>query len=220
MAPVTEFVYTSIKPGASLEPLAEGNKILLGQPGCQRVRSSLVHEDPSKLLLFIDWDSVAAHQRFMANDAVHGAFMGHIAPIAAGPAAISYVELAPHPSAVLDNAGGAGKSPVAEIAQLYFAAEGADWDAIAAAARTFVAGVAASAAGFTGESAVGWTVGADVEYRGEKCRSLVMILGWESVEVHVKAQETEIYSKLLAQLRGSVEGLKGAEIYHVSTKAA
>ncbi|KAI1082556.1 hypothetical protein F5B20DRAFT_507264 [Whalleya microplaca] len=218
MAPVTEFVYASIKPGADLSPLSKNDQILLSQPGCQRVRSSLVHEDPSKLLLFIDWDSVAAHKAFMADGGVHGAFLSNIAPLVAGPAAISYVELQPHPASVLDNAGGKGKSPVAEVVQLYFAA-GGDGDANKAQAEKFVAGVAGTA-GFTGESAVGWTVEGDVEFKGEKCRRLVLVLGWQSVEAHVTAQGTEAFSKQLAQLRGGVEGLKGVEIFHVSTKSA
>ncbi|KAI4861490.1 hypothetical protein F4820DRAFT_433683 [Hypoxylon rubiginosum] len=225
MAPVTEFVLAPIKPGAaSLASLYQACSSLKPQTGSQqqqRVRAAVLHEDPTQLRLFADWDSVEDHLAFRAGPS-YAAFMAAVRPHAAGRAVVLHAELAPHPPAVLDNEEGKGKTAVAEVLFAYFAPGAADAvaDKNLAAARTLVAGLSgAGFAGLSGESAVGWSVERDVEYEGEGARVLVVLIGWDSVEAHREARATEAYGKIVADFQGAVEGLRGFDISHVTTKA-
>ncbi|OTB08257.1 hypothetical protein M426DRAFT_317372 [Hypoxylon sp. CI-4A] len=226
MAPVTELILLPLNP--SLDPetitatLQTNTATLLSQPGCQRVRTSRTHEDANQLRIFADWDSVAAHQAFGANAAVSTPFRERVASIidASVPRRKPYhVEIAPFPPTVLNGAGGGGKTPVAEVLHAYFAS--ADASDAAFRARTldtvtrFFDGMLAFARGMTGETAAGWTVEDNLEFKGERCRALVAVLGWTAVEAHVQARQTDEFAKVIPLMRG-LEKLKGMEVCHVS----
>ncbi|KAI1142449.1 hypothetical protein F5Y05DRAFT_226894 [Hypoxylon sp. FL0543] len=228
MAPITEVAIIPLKPeadAATIDAALEANvATLLAQPGCQRVRTSRVHEDPSKLRIFADWDSAESQRAFAADPAARAPFLQRMAAIVdpgAGPRRPPYhVELEPFPPAALNGtrgSGGTAKGPVSELLTAYFPADVGE-AARAAATRTvreFLAKMAGFAAGITGETAVGWSAEADIEHKGEPCRVLLAVIGWASVEAHMKARETPQFEEIIPMVRG-LEGLRGLEMVHVT----
>ncbi|KAI0889081.1 uncharacterized protein GGS22DRAFT_153079 [Annulohypoxylon maeteangense] len=227
MAAVTEFVLLPIKPDAAPEAVAsviQANiATLLAQPGCQRVRSSRTHEDPNKLRLFADWASLEAHRTFAANAAAYGPFlqrMGGIVDAASfGPTNPRrppfHVEFAAPPPTALD--GDKGKSPIAEVLQVYYPSDVSEARRaeIYATTADFLGKLGAVAKGLMGEVALGWSVETDILFKGEKSRALVAVIGWTSYEAHMQTRDTEEFKKLIPMVR-DIEGVVGMEMFHVS----
>ncbi|KAI0098470.1 hypothetical protein F4814DRAFT_123584 [Daldinia grandis] len=219
MAPVTEIVLHTLKPGADVETFYKVFAIIGEQPGAQAVRISTVHENPEQVDLFIDWDSIESHRALEAQTEAYGAFIDQVKPHVAKPATVIHAELTPSPPTVLDNAEGKGRSPVAQLLFTYFAPD-TDAAKTLAEAHKFVSKLSgAGFAGLTGESSLGWTVEKDVDFKGEKTRVLVIILGWESVQAHSDVRETDAWKSIIGEFRDAAEGLKGFEVTHVSTRA-
>ncbi|KAI2627593.1 hypothetical protein GGR54DRAFT_421760 [Hypoxylon sp. NC1633] len=217
MAPVTEFVNATRMPGADLTPVYNIFSSMSSVKGSHAIRASQLVEDAEKFTLFVDWDAVDDHLAFQTTDA-YKAFMGKVMPHSNGRATVFHAEVTPFPPTVLDNAEGRGKTPVAEVVYTYFEPE-ADAAKGTAAGQALVAGLSAAGfGGLTGESSIGWTVEKDVDFKGEKTRVLVIIIGWESVEAHSKARSTDAYNKVIADFQSATEGVKGVQISHVSTK--
>ncbi|KAI0899844.1 hypothetical protein F4806DRAFT_267893 [Annulohypoxylon nitens] len=228
MAPVTEFVQLPINPDAAPEAVASAIQAniatLLAQPGCQRVRSSRVHEDTSKLRLFADWESLDAHRAFASNAAVYGPFQQRMGPIidtsSFGPANPRrppyHVAFKAWPPVAL-NGGDKGGSPVAEVLLMYFPSDISESTMSSHEATTndFLGKLGKAATGMTGEIALGWTVEKDVLFKGEPSRVLVAVVGWTSVDAHLKTRDTEEFKQLIPMIRG-LESLKGMELCHVS----
>ncbi|KAI1416749.1 hypothetical protein F5Y13DRAFT_100192 [Hypoxylon sp. FL1857] len=233
MAPVTEVAILPIKPdadAATVSSILDTNiATLLAQPGCLRVRSSRVHEEPHKLRLFADWESLELHRAFGAKPDQTGPFLQRMGTIidaaAAGPGPRKppyHVEFAPFPPVALNGTavtGGAtaSKGPVTEILTMYFPSDVSEGmrDATAQTTREFVRKLGAFADGFTGETAVGWSVETDVDYKGEPHRALVTVIGWTSVDEHMKVREHPEFAKIIPMIRG-LEGVKGMEMVHVT----
>ncbi|OTA89375.1 hypothetical protein M434DRAFT_34359 [Hypoxylon sp. CO27-5] len=212
MAPVTEFVQSTLKPGIPLEPLYKAFEKVKAASGNRVVRASPLHDNPEQFRLFIDWDSIDAHLAFRTTDAYKD-FMAEIAPYVAGPAVVVHLDLTPFPPTVLD------KSPVTEVFQMYFDPS-ADEAKNLAAAKKVAADIAAGGfAGATGLSAVGWTVEKDVEHKGEKTRVLTALIGWESVEAHTAALESDAFKKITSYFQTGTDGIKGYDMSYVSLKA-
>ena len=78
MAPVTEIVYVALKPGSNLSEAdspagsvwKDSLNTVKAQPGFQRAYWSLEVENPSILRLFVDWDSIDAHEKFEKSEYV------------------------------------------------------------------------------------------------------------------------------------------------------
>ncbi|KAH9991317.1 hypothetical protein F4779DRAFT_609684 [Xylariaceae sp. FL0662B] len=221
MAPVTEFADLCLKPNVDMAFLSEAIKIVIEQPGCLRARSSVVHEDKSKLRLFVDWVSLGAHQDFTKRD-VYGPFTELFLSGLTGSVILYHVPFTPFPPTALDNAEGKGKSAVTELLHAYFpSGDGFTADMMASTSRTvqgFLDQLVASAKQSSGETAIGWAV-EELEFKGEMCRVLAVAIGWESVDAHMKFRETEDFAKLIPILRG-LEGLKGMQVCHVSNTIA
>ncbi|KAI1405238.1 hypothetical protein F4819DRAFT_7262 [Hypoxylon fuscum] len=220
MASVTEIVLLPIKPDTAAAVIDTNMQTLLSQPGCLRVRQSRVHEDPAKLRLFADWESLEQHQAFVQNAAVYGPFRASMASIvdaAAGPRKPPYhAQFAPFPPAVLDNLKPGARSKVTELLLAYFPAEYGEAQRETARQTTlrFTEELKKTADAMSGEVALGWSVENDVDFKGEPCRVLVTAIGWDSIEQHVKARETEGFAKAIPMLR-NLEGLKGMEMCHL-----
>ncbi|KAI0880882.1 uncharacterized protein GGS22DRAFT_173695 [Annulohypoxylon maeteangense] len=212
MAPVTEFVFSTLKPTSSPESINPIFATLKSQPGNQAVRSSPTTEDPSQIRLLIDWDAISSHFAFRATDG-YKAYLSSLAPHATAPSKILHAELTPFPPVVLD------KSPVTEVLLVYFSPD-ADEVATLALAKVLAEKLtAADIAGTTGLSAVGWSVEKDVVFKGEKTRALVVLLGWESVQAHETARDTDAFKVAITEFHDAAKGLKGFEIEHISAKA-
>lgn len=230
MAPVTEFARFTPRPGQEAEfeaVLASIASTLPQQPGVKAVHTSAALEPDNPLhLLVVDWDSVEAHRALESSPAFAQQLVAKLGPLLAAPPAIYHVAFAPAHPPVLHNGAGAGKTAVAELVHLYFpAGDGAfTADQLAATAKTVQGfldalqpeGDVENVAGFTGETAAGWAL-EEIDYKGEKARVFVAPIGWDSVEAHQKYRETEHFAKNITTIRG-LEGLKGIEVFHVSTK--
>ncbi|KAI1411603.1 hypothetical protein F5Y13DRAFT_56376 [Hypoxylon sp. FL1857] len=211
MAPVTEFVQSTLKPGASIDAIHKAFEKVKAATGNQVVRASPLHDNPEQFRLFIDWDSIDSHLAFRASDA-YQAFMAEIVPHAAAPAVVVHLELTPFPPTVLD------KSPVTEIFQMYFEPTADEAKNLDAAKHVAAELTAAGFAGATGLSAVGWTVEKDIDYKGEPTRVLAALIGWESVEAHHAAIETDSFKKITSYFQTGTEGIKGFDMSYVSPK--
>jgi quinol monooxygenase YgiN len=220
MAPVTEIALLEFKAGAEWGPAV--NVIaasILHQPGCLQVRYAQKVEDPTHLPFFIDWEDSSYHEPFEGS-AGYAPFMENFGPLLVGPPAPYLVSFEPIPPTVLDNKDGKGKTAVAEVVHGYFPIDTTLVQQQAALTRVheFVDITKAAAKGFSGETAVGWVV-EDREFKGEKVRVLVFVLGWDSVEAHLAYRETESFANSAPLLRG-LEGLKGMDAYHVTNHSA
>ncbi|KAI0836225.1 hypothetical protein F5Y06DRAFT_112359 [Hypoxylon sp. FL0890] len=211
MAPVTEFVQTTLKPGVPLEPIYKAFEAIKAAAGNQIVRASPLHDNPEQFRLFIDWDSLEAHQAFRATEA-YPKFMSEVAPYVAAPSKVVHFELTPFPPTVLD------KSPVTEIFQMYFEPDADEAKNLAAAKKVAGDITAGGFAGATGLSAVGWTIEKDIDYKGEKARVLTALIGWESVEAHRAAMQKDSFKQITSYFQTGTQGIKGFDMTYVSPK--
>ncbi|KAI8957669.1 hypothetical protein F5Y11DRAFT_74197 [Daldinia sp. FL1419] len=222
MAPVTELISISLKPDL---PSAEATSVvdataatLIEQPGCLRVRKSRLHEDSNEVRFFADWVDVAAHRTFEKTE-VYPPFRARVVGAVSTPPQRPYhANFEPYPPTVLNNTGPDSKTPVAEVIHIWFPADHPE-DArqrASASAREFAHKLAQFAEGMTGETALGWSVENDIDHDGAPSSVLISILGWVSVEAHMKARDHPEFPKIIPLLR-DLEGLKGIEITHVTT---
>jgi heme-degrading monooxygenase HmoA len=69
---VLEVALVDVRPGQEDDfaaAYATAHPILAGTPGCRSVRMTRGVESPSRFVLLVEWDSVAAHERnFRASD--------------------------------------------------------------------------------------------------------------------------------------------------------
>ncbi|KAI1470603.1 uncharacterized protein F4812DRAFT_271885 [Daldinia caldariorum] len=230
MAPVTELLSLTLKPDL---PAAEAAAILdttaatlVAQPGCLRVRTARTHEDPHAVRVFVDWENVAAHRAFEKTEA-YAPFKARVRDAVAAPPQRPYhVEFDPFPVSALQNgtttttANGtvSSKTPVAEVLHMWFPGDYTDEQRARAeaSAREFVGKMEGFAEGLTGEWSIGWSVERDIEREGAPSSVLVGILGWVSVEAHMKARDHPEFAKNIPLLR-DIEGLRGFDMKHVST---
>ncbi|KAI6086146.1 hypothetical protein F4821DRAFT_132565 [Hypoxylon rubiginosum] len=225
MAPVTELILAPINPAVSAAEVASildaSTQTLLAQPGALRVRRSHVLEDPSKTRMFVDWESLEHHQAFAANAEIYGPFRAAMGPLVdanAGPRVPPYhVEFVPFPPSELDVHAPGTKADVTELLHAYFPPDISDVerDNVERTVREFAVEIGKFADGFTGEMTLGWTVEDDVKFKGEPCRVLVGVLGWTSVEAHMKVRDHEEFARVIPMLR-NLERLKGMEMCHVA----
>jgi heme-degrading monooxygenase HmoA len=66
-----------------------GREHLAGSPGCRTVRMTQGIETPTRFVLLVEWDSVAAHEAFRASEAFT-AWRGHVGPHFAAPPRIEH----------------------------------------------------------------------------------------------------------------------------------
>lgn len=92
-AMVLEVALIDVVPGREDEfaaAYAKGHPILAGTPGCRSVRMTRGIESPSRFVLLVEWDSVAAHEEnFRATDRF-SAWRGLIGGFFAGPPRVEH----------------------------------------------------------------------------------------------------------------------------------
>ncbi|KAI0121731.1 hypothetical protein BJ170DRAFT_599896 [Xylariales sp. AK1849] len=220
MAPVTELATLVLKPDIEwADALQKASSTLLKQSGCRRVRYSQKHEDANQVALFIDWEDVSAHQAFKDSEA-YGPFLEGFGSIVAAPTTPYHVAFDPNPPTALDNEDGKGKSKVTEVLHVYFSADltVVQQQANLAAVQDFIDKAKPVAKGISGETAHGFVL-EELDYKGEKCRALVAVVGWDSIDAHHAFRDSEEFSKL-SPLFAGLEGLKGREVWHVCNTVA
>ena len=222
MDPVTEvasFFLKSHDVGQQLSQVL--NNTLLQQPGCLRVRWGLLHEDPKKARCFVDWDDISLHEQFRAAPS-YSLFLEKLDPFIESAPQLHHVKFHPIPSSVLDNEGGKGKTPVVEVLYMHFPCDNSFTpemkDKATINAEQFLAESAPVAKGCTGETAMGWAI-EQIDFKGEPCCALAILIGWESLEAHQQYRSSEAFAKSISLVRGTA-GLKGVSVVHVSLTTA
>lgn len=221
-APVTELVDFALPPEADLAAaFPAACATLTQQPGCRAARYARHHEDAARLTMFVDWDSVGAHETYCANTVVYSPFYAALAPYStAGAPALYHAALDPPATGgVLDVA------PAVEVLHVHFPADYSreQQQATVETVREFFA-ISEKAAGkegmdlLVGAPTLGWAV-EEREFKGEKARVLVVMIGWKSVEAHMQYRDTDAFRESIGMVRG-LEGLKGLSVYHVACAKA
>jgi heme-degrading monooxygenase HmoA len=68
---------------------AKAREILAGTPGCRSVRMTHGIERPTRFVLLVEWDSVAAHEDFRATDRF-AAWRAQVGPYFSGPPLVEH----------------------------------------------------------------------------------------------------------------------------------
>ncbi|KAI1848430.1 hypothetical protein JX265_008788 [Neoarthrinium moseri] len=216
MPAVTEIAALHLKPGTDWTIATEKvTTRILPKAGCLRVRYSQKIEDPEQVVFFIDWEDVSAHQAVMKSEA-YGPFLEEMMQLVRADPVVYHVPFEPFPATVLNNEDGKGKTPIAEVLHAYFPADISMVQQQEALIKVqqFIDESKPVAQGFSGETAHGFVL-EEVDFKDERCRALVVVLGWESLEAHKAYRETEDFNRTIPLLRG-MEGLKGMQVFHVS----
>ncbi|KAH8645801.1 hypothetical protein BX600DRAFT_444355 [Xylariales sp. PMI_506] len=221
MAPVTEIVTLQLKPTADLPALAKATAAkLVQQPGCTRVRYSPKTEAPQELVMCVDWESLGAHETFASSPA-YGPFVGGLADSLEAAPSYYHVPFTPFPPSGALDGEGAG-SVVTEVLHVYLPSDSsaAEEQAVLDRVQKFVGDLAVSAtgAGYTGQAAYGIAL-EEIEFKEEKCRTVVVCLGWESVDAHMAFRATNQFAAHIPVLR-EVPKLKGLKMYHLTNVVA
>jgi quinol monooxygenase YgiN len=216
MSRTTEFAVVTLKEGASPSSFDKPGSILKQQEGCLELRGGLSHEDPSKYFLIVDWESIEVHSKFMTREEFKP-FLELVLANVAGKPSLYHVNFKSYPLTVLENHSASGGTNVAEVLHMHFPADISDEGraAVEKTAQDFLGQLTPDKApGFSGQSAMGWAV-EEVELKGEKTRALVALLGWESIDAHIKFRDTEHFKNIIPLLR-DIKDLKGIEMCHVT----
>ena len=156
-----------------------------------------------------DWDSIQAHKDFIASP-TYGPFTKHLMTITDGHVSLCHANFDPHPpSAALSRA------PVTERLTLYFSADipEAEIKSFDNNVKKFLNVLKENAGDGFKALAVGWVVEElDREGVEGKAKALTGVIGWDSVEAHMKFREHPAFKENAGLLR---EGVKAAEIHHV-----
>jgi len=222
MAPATEVASLPMKEGQDTDDFssASGQKFkelldtVASQPGCQRIHYGRAVENPSMLNLFIDWDSIDAHKNFIASPQ-YTPFFAAIGSMLGGSPHLCHVHFDQSPSPALS-----GGSPIkTEFITVLFPKDysSADQEKYHSDILEFRDKVAETAEGFLGAYG-GWAEEElDDPKDSEKSKAYVMLIGWTSVEAHMKYRETQSFKDNIHLLRGGKD-LKNATVCHVAAK--
>ncbi|HUR51560.1 MAG TPA: antibiotic biosynthesis monooxygenase family protein [Mycobacteriales bacterium] len=94
---VLEVALIDVRPGQEegfRGSYAAGRPGLAASPGCRSVRMTQGIETPTRFVLLVEWDSVAAHDAFRASEAFV-AWRGHVGPHFAGPPRVEHFDDVP-----------------------------------------------------------------------------------------------------------------------------
>lgn len=154
-----------------------------------------------------DWDSYEAHKTFTKTP-VYKPFEKHLTTILDGTVIMRHANFDPHPPSAALSA----NSPVTEVLTAYFTSKDDSFDE---KAKKFVGILQEKAEGFKGASG-GWVM-EDVEHEkigeGKKGKAFVAVLGWESVDAHMRVRETDAFTENIHLLR---EGPVAMEVHHTT----
>jgi len=210
--PVTEVAFIPLKAGVDVDDennpayqaWQETLRTVSQQEGYQRSHYGTELEDPSTLQLLIDWDSHESHLKFM-NSPAYGPFGNRLGSILSSPPYLHHFEPTPFPPSIL------GTAPVIEMATFY----GTE-PSFLSNVEKFMDSLKGKAPGYVGH-AFGPVVEEIEKTEGEgKSKAVMLCIGWESKELHLKFRETEAFKENIHYLR---EGMKAAEVHHTAFKA-
>ncbi|KAI9745167.1 MAG: hypothetical protein M1818_001445 [Claussenomyces sp. TS43310] len=201
--PVTEIANIAIKAGVDLsdegttayKTWSEILRIISNQDGYQRLYWGPTIEDPSLIQLCIGWDSIESHEGFMKSPQ-YGPFVTAIGTISSTPPSLFHIRAEPFPPIIF------GTAPVVEMATLY-EAQASCLDNV----KQFVQNTKDKM-----EGGLGSVIGSVVEEIQAKegagtGKAVLLCLGWESREAHMKFRETDCFKENINLLREGNGGI-------------
>ncbi|OAL33337.1 hypothetical protein AYO20_07348 [Fonsecaea nubica] len=213
MAQATEVVFLPLKEGNDPDgqQLKGTIETILKQGGPLRLYSGPQVEHPSVHNLFIDWTSIGHHEKFMEWEG-YKSFLDGAVTQCEKPPSLYHVHFEPFPPS-------AAFSEVTEFLTIYFPADysAEDQKTFHENMKKFGVNVTRDWEGCRG--AVGGWVAEELEdpKTSEKARAYVELIGWESVDSHMKYRETPSFKDNVPLLRGAKD-LKNLAMVHVATK--
>lgn len=76
---------------AFVESYGRGREVIAASDGCHSVRMTRGVESPSRFVLLVEWESVAAHDAFRASDRF-GVWRRHVGPHFAAPPVVEHFD--------------------------------------------------------------------------------------------------------------------------------
>ncbi|KIW76231.1 hypothetical protein Z517_10977 [Fonsecaea pedrosoi CBS 271.37] len=213
MAQATEIVFLPLKEGNDPhgEQLKGTIETILKHGGPLRLYSGPQVEHPNIHNLFIDWTSIGHHEKFMEWEG-YKSFLDGAVTQCEKPPSLYHVHFEPFPPS-------AAFSEVTEFITIYFPANysAEDQKTFHENMKKFGVNVTRDWEGCRG--AVGGWVAEELEdpKTSEKARAYVELIGWESVDSHMKYRETPSFKDNVPLLRGAKD-LKNLAMVHVATK--
>ncbi|QYS92810.1 hypothetical protein H0G86_000206 [Trichoderma simmonsii] len=218
MAPITQILLLSLRVSVGAEEVVnEAVTMLREQKSIRHFRWSMILQEDNKLCIFVDWDEKSALDRYLQSDA-YQQLLQFMNSQTTEPITSHSVVFDPYGTAVLDNKGGNGTSPVAEVLYMYFGGVQTEsenfQDAATTTVQQFLQTIGQTATGMTGESSIGWILD-EVAFKGEMCKACILVVGWQSVESQLQFLATEGFSSALPII-ASMQGFRGAHKTFVS----
>ncbi|KAL6790914.1 hypothetical protein J3E68DRAFT_438695 [Trichoderma sp. SZMC 28012] len=215
MAPVTQILLLSLRASIGAEEVVnEAVTMLREQKSIRHFRWSMILQEDNKLCIFVDWDEKSSLDRYLQSDA-YQQLLQFMNSQTTEPISSHSVVFDPYGTAVLDNKGGHGTSPVAEVLYMYFGGVPDNFqDTATTTVQQFLQKIGQTATGMTGESSIGWMLD-EVAFKGEMCKVCVLVVGWQSVESQLQFLASEDFSSALPIIAG-VQGFRGAHKTFVS----
>jgi len=216
----TEVVTLPFLPGLDLgagDPKEAWDSVLrtvADQPGYQKIFWGRQVEHPDIVQLCIDWDSLEAHQTFMASPA-YGTFGAAVSKLLAGAPSLYHTTM-PSNSPFA----GSAAAPATELLLLYFdlsypqAEFDANWAKFAQLCSEKADGCHGCAGGWSIEEVTHKGLGKEGEEG--KGRLFFAAIGWDSVEAHMAFRETPAFNEIIPLVVG---GPKAFEVNHVKFQA-
>lgn len=159
-------------------------------------------------LCLVDWDSLDAHNAFIASDP-YGPFLERLRPLIDGAPHLFHIKLPTSPSPSPFDA------PVTECISLYFSPS-IEESAYNKSFANFVAAAEKVQGSGAEEFVGGWGVEAQrFEKEGDEMKLFGAFVGWPSVENHMKFRAREEFPGVVAHLR---EGVEKVKVHHVAFK--
>ncbi|KIX96646.1 uncharacterized protein Z520_07365 [Fonsecaea multimorphosa CBS 102226] len=211
MAQATEVVFLPLKEGNDPQKLKATLETILkhGQP--QRIYAGAQVEHPNVHNFFIDWTSIGHHEKFTEWDG-YKAFLDDAVTQCTTPPDLYHVHFEPFPPSK-------AFSEVTEFLNIYFPADysAEDQKTFHENMKKFGGVITSNWEGCRG-TAGGWVAEEREDPKsGEKARVYVELIGWESVDSHMKFREQQAFKDNIHLLRGAKD-LKNLVMVHVAAK--
>ncbi|ETN39677.1 uncharacterized protein HMPREF1541_05903 [Cyphellophora europaea CBS 101466] len=220
MVECTEIVFLVLRDG--LNPEEKGSRAaeivkkagatLAEQKGFLRSYWGLRVEDPKSFVLTIDWTDVQEHKDFINSEAYK--------PFVALLAELFDFNIAPpffyHVNFTSDSVP-AREAPVTEFATFGISASSSQADKSKLEDNTLRLAQFVNANDKSKGSAIGWTI-EEIEGPKGATNPLQVLIGWDSVEDHMKARENPEFGPLIGPIRESIlppkDGVQGLAVFH------
>jgi len=177
--PVTEFATLPVQEGANaLQAIQQSMSVVAKQPGFQRAFWGPHIESPNNFDLWIEWDSIDSHTAFI-NSPDFQASGSSLGPILSGAPSVFHVKFSSKLTEAIIT------SPALEIASFF-----SPTPEMADGFEKFIS-VLGKSDGFHGSGSGSIVEDVSPSDGGDKQKAFLGVIGWSSVDSHVKAMQGE-----------------------------